>query len=190
MHEGNKYAFSRSHILKDLFDEFICKFFFFFSGASHSALGDMKTITQESKGVITSTEVHSAETDTFFTLDEFYSVIYANSKPSSRSEEIVVVAEPEPPKRLGPFTRNAIAKSDAPKASSTIEGEAQKKFGSAKAISSEQYFQDSASDNAVSTNYKHNFLEKKYLRCLCQIKITFYWGRIYFLVIIFSIFRF
>lgn len=84
--------------------------------------------------------------DNFFTLDEFYSV-YANSKPSSRSEEIVVVAEPEPPKRLGPPTRIAITRSDA-KASSTVEGEAQKKFGSAKAISSDQYFQDSSSDNA------------------------------------------
>ncbi|XP_011164302.1 ADP-ribosylation factor GTPase-activating protein 2 isoform X2 [Solenopsis invicta] len=114
------------------------------SGATHSALGDMKTITQESK-VIASTEVLSAETDTFFSLDEFYSV-YANSKPSSRSEEIVVVAEPEPPKRLAP-ARIAITKSDI-KTSSTIEGEAQKKFGSAKAISSDQYFQDSTSDNA------------------------------------------
>ncbi|XP_012535131.1 ADP-ribosylation factor GTPase-activating protein 2 isoform X2 [Monomorium pharaonis] len=115
------------------------------SGATHSALGDMKTITQESK-VITSTEMLSGETDTFFSLDEFYSV-YANSKPSSRSDEIVVVAEPEPPKRLAPSTRNAITKSDT-KVSSTFEGEAQKKFGSAKAISSEQYFQDSTSDNA------------------------------------------
>lgn len=110
----------------------------------------MKTITQQSKTVITSTEVLTGETDSFFTLDEFYSV-YANSKPSSRSEEIVVVAEPEPPKRLGPSTRSAIGKSEV-KASSTIEGEAQKKFGSAKAISSEQYFQDSTSDNAVSAN--------------------------------------
>lgn len=116
----------------------------------------MKTITQESK-IITSTEVISAETDTFFTLDEFYSV-YANSKPSSRNEEIVVVAEPEPPKRLAPSTRSAFAKSDA-KTSSVVEGEAQKKFGSAKAISSEQYFQDSTSDNAVSANYKRNFPE-------------------------------
>ncbi|KAL6256830.1 hypothetical protein P5V15_011769 [Pogonomyrmex californicus] len=116
------------------------------SGATHSALGDMKTITQESK-VITSTEVLSGETDTFFTLDEFYSV-YANSKPpSSRSEEIVVVTEPEPPKRLAPSTRTILSKSDT-KASPTVEGEAQKKFGSAKAISSEQYFQDSNSDNA------------------------------------------
>lgn len=116
------------------------------SGATHSALGDMKTITQESKGVVTSMEVLSGETESFFTLDEFYSV-YANSKPSSRSDEIVVVAEPEPPKRLGPSTRSTITKSDM-KTSSVIEGEAQKKFGSAKAISSEQYFQDSTSDNA------------------------------------------
>ncbi|KAL0112433.1 hypothetical protein PUN28_012043 [Cardiocondyla obscurior] len=115
-------------------------------GATHSALSDMKTITQESKGVVASTEVVSNETDTFFTLDEFYSVIYANSKPSLRSDEIVVVAEPEPPKRLAPSTRSTIAKNDA-KVSSTVEGEAQKKFGSAKAISSEQYFQDSTSDN-------------------------------------------
>lgn len=138
-------------ILQDLFDKFINIFLFFFSGASHSALGDMKTITQESKGVITSTEVLSGETDTFFTLDEFYSV-YANSKPSSRSDEIVVVAEPEPPKRLTSFTRNIVAKSEV-KTSSIVEGEAQKKFGSAKAISSEQYFQDSTSDNAVSASY-------------------------------------
>ena len=94
-------------------------------------------------------EVLSGETESFFTLDEFYSV-YANSKPSSRNDEIVVVAEPEPPKRLGPSTRSIITKSDTKISSSIIEGgEAQKKFGSAKAISSEQYFQDSTSDNAV-----------------------------------------
>lgn len=110
----------------------------------------MKTITQESK-IIASPEALSTETDLFFTLDEFYSV-YANSKPSSRGDE-VVVAEPEPPKRLAPTSsRIANAKSNA-KPSSTYEGEAQKKFGSAKAISSEQYFQDSTSDNVVSVNY-------------------------------------
>ncbi|XP_029178341.1 ADP-ribosylation factor GTPase-activating protein 2 isoform X2 [Nylanderia fulva] len=121
------------------------------SGASHSAFGDMKTIKQESKStnISTSTEALSGETDLFFTLDEFYSV-YANSKPSSRNDEIVVVAEPEPPKRLAPTSsRIANVKSDTKPSStiSTIEGEAQKKFGSAKAISSEQYFQDSTSDN-------------------------------------------
>lgn len=112
----------------------------------------MKTITQESKNVITSTpEVLSGETDLFFSLDEFYS---AYNKPSSRNDEVVVVAEPEPPKRLAPTSAPRITyiKSSA-KPSPTIEGEAQKKFGSAKAISSEQYFQDSTSDNLVSANY-------------------------------------
>lgn len=124
------------------------------SGASHSALSDMKTITQELRQdkIATSTEPVSTETDVFFSLDEFYSA-YANSKPSSRSEEVVVVAEPERPRRcIDPTSRMAkLANNDTKsKASPTVEGMAQKKFGSAKAISSEQYFQDSTSDNAVS----------------------------------------
>ncbi|XP_032671575.1 ADP-ribosylation factor GTPase-activating protein 3 isoform X2 [Odontomachus brunneus] len=121
------------------------------SGASHSALSDMKTITQEtSSKIITAVEPRSRdvdviERDLFVGLDEFYAV-YANStSKSSRGEDIVVVAEPEPPKRLLSSTRTV--KNDA-KASSTVEGEAQKKFGSAKAISSEQYFQDSTSDDS------------------------------------------
>ncbi|EFN85501.1 ADP-ribosylation factor GTPase-activating protein 2 isoform X2 [Harpegnathos saltator] len=118
------------------------------SGASHSALGDMKTITQEtSSKTITAVEprLRDIERDLIVGLDEFFAV-YANStSKSSRSEDVVVVAEPEPPKRLISSTRTA--KNDI-KASPTVEGEAQKKFGSAKAISSEQYFQDSTSDNS------------------------------------------
>lgn len=136
--------------------------FFFVSGASHSALGDMKTITQEtSSKTITAAEPRARdvdiERDLFVGLDEFYAV-YANStSKSSRGEDVVVVAEPEPPKRLISSTRNV--KNDA-KASFTAEGEAQKKFGSAKAISSEQYFQDSASDNSVSKPYeKRSYIE-------------------------------
>ncbi|XP_020285252.1 ADP-ribosylation factor GTPase-activating protein 2 isoform X2 [Pseudomyrmex gracilis] len=118
------------------------------SGVTHSALGDMKTITQESKPtVITSGEVQTErEVDNFFTLDEYYSVYASNNKPSSRHDEIIVVMD-EPPKRAAPHTRSTNVKSDT-KTSSNVEGEAQKKFGSAKAISSEQYFQDSTSDNA------------------------------------------
>ncbi|XP_014488595.1 PREDICTED: ADP-ribosylation factor GTPase-activating protein 3 isoform X2 [Dinoponera quadriceps] len=121
------------------------------SGASHSALGDMKIITQESSSkTITAVEPRSrdvdVERDLFVGLDEFYAM-YANStSKSSRGEDIVVVAEPEPPKRLVTSTRTA--KNDMKTSSPTVEGEAQKKFGSAKAISSEQYFQDSASDNS------------------------------------------
>lgn len=117
----------------------------------------MKTITQEtSSKTITAVEPRSrdvdVERDLFVGLDEFYA-LYANStSKSSRGEDIVVVAEPEPPKRLISSTRTV--KNDS-KASSTVEGEAQKKFGSAKAISSEQYFQDSTSDDSVSENYKY-----------------------------------
>ncbi|XP_012233003.1 ADP-ribosylation factor GTPase-activating protein 2 isoform X2 [Linepithema humile] len=123
------------------------------SGATHSALGDMKTITQESKASVMSAEKEKGksllwgEKESFFTLDEVYSV-YANNKTnkSTRHEEVIVVAEPEPPRRSTPMTRNS--KTDAKPTSTLAEGEAQKKFGSAKAISSEQYFQDSTSDNA------------------------------------------
>jgi ADP-ribosylation factor GTPase-activating protein 2/3 len=130
----------------------------------------MKTITQESRQdkIITSTEAVSAETDVFFSLDEFYSV-YANSKPS-RNEEIIVVAEPELPKRLAPSIRSANTKNDT-KTSSIVEGEAQKKFGSAKAISSEQYFQDSTSDNAVSQNYKRQCLIFKKIEFLFSLGV-------------------
>lgn len=118
----------------------------------------MKTITQEtSSKTITAMEPRSRdvdiERDLFVSLDEFYAAYANNTSSKSRGEEIVVVAEPEPPKRLVSSVRSANTKNDK-KASTALEGEAQKKFGSAKAISSDQYFQDSASDNSVSANYK------------------------------------
>lgn len=130
-------------------------FSFYISGATHSALGDMKTITQESKSNVPSADKEKGksaawgEKESFFTLDEVYSV-YANNKTnkSTRNEEIIVVAEPEPPRRSTPLSRTS--KTETKPSSTLAEGEAQKKFGSAKAISSEQYFQDSTSDNAVS----------------------------------------
>lgn len=146
-------------------------FFFLYSGATHSALGDMKTITQESKASVTSAEKEKAksviwgEKESFFTLDEVYSV-YANNKTNkSTREEIIVVAEPEPPRRSTPLApRNS--KIDAKPSSTLAEGEAQKKFGSAKAISSDQYFQDSSSDNAVSANYEYSIFLKSISKIL------------------------
>ncbi|XP_026670944.1 ADP-ribosylation factor GTPase-activating protein 3 isoform X1 [Ceratina calcarata] len=126
------------------------------SGASHSALGDMETITQEtSSKTVTAFELLprdvDIERDLFISLDEPYaalaSLINANNK--SRNEEVVVIAEPEPPKRVAPLSRPNHSKKDTK--TTTIEGgEAQKKFGSAKAISSDQYFQDSKDDDSVS----------------------------------------
>ena len=58
-----------------------------------------------------------------------------------------MIAEPEPPKRIVPSNKVNVGKTDN---KTMIEGEAQKKFGSAKAISSDQYFQDSKDDDSVS----------------------------------------
>lgn len=125
----------------------------------------MKTITQEtSSKTITAVEPRARdvdiERDLFVGLDEFYAMYANNTSKSSRGEDVVVVAEPEPPKRLVSSTRTT-NKND-PKASSIVEGEAQKKFGSAKAISSEQYFQDTTSDNSVSEICKKTDLTSRY----------------------------
>lgn len=122
----------------------------------------MKTITQEtSSKTVTAVEPRSRDMDIerdIISLEELLSIASNNyfnsttSKPSRDSED-VIVTELEPPKRPVSLTPRAVsAKSDAKKDTSADEGEAQKKFGSAKAISSEQYFQDSASDNAVSSS--------------------------------------
>lgn len=130
------------------------------SGASHSAFGDMRTITQEtSSKTVTASEPKSGDVERgpFISLDEFYealSIPYSSSNnnsnnnsnsnsKSSRSEE-VVIAEPEPPKRVAPSSRPN-NKGDSKEATG---GEAQKKFGSAKAISSDQYFQDNKDDDS------------------------------------------
>ncbi|KAG7187976.1 hypothetical protein KM043_013932 [Ampulex compressa] len=124
------------------------------SGASHSALGDMRTITQE-----TSAKMPSAsdarpwdidiERDLIISLDEFCAVLStpypSNVTSKTQKEEVVVVAEPES-KRTGSITRQANNKVE--NKTSVIEGEAQKKFGGAKAISSDQYFQDSTTDDS------------------------------------------
>ncbi|XP_006608830.1 ADP-ribosylation factor GTPase-activating protein 2 isoform X1 [Apis dorsata] len=124
------------------------------SGASHSALGDMRTITQEtSSKTITASEPRprdiDIERDLFISLDEFYAALStpysSNTNNKSRNEEVIVIAEPEPPKRIVPSNKVNIGKTDN---KIMIEGEAQKKFGSAKAISSDQYFQDSKDDDS------------------------------------------
>ncbi|XP_053976187.1 ADP-ribosylation factor GTPase-activating protein 2 isoform X2 [Hylaeus anthracinus] len=123
------------------------------SGASHSAVGDMRTITQEtSSKTITASEprIVDGERGLFISLDEFYEALSTpysnNSNNKSRNEEVVVIAEPEPPKRVAPSSRPNSTKNDSK--TITAEGEAQKKFGSAKAISSDQYFQDSKDDDS------------------------------------------
>ncbi|XP_043584513.1 ADP-ribosylation factor GTPase-activating protein 2 isoform X1 [Bombus pyrosoma] len=124
------------------------------SGASHSALGDMRTIMQEtSSRTVTASEPRprdiDVERDPFINLDEFYVVFStpysSNTNNKSRNEEVIVIAEPEPPKRVAPLSKQNNSKNDV---KTMVEGEAQKKFGSAKAISSDQYFQDSKDDDS------------------------------------------
>ncbi|XP_050496083.1 ADP-ribosylation factor GTPase-activating protein 2 isoform X1 [Bombus huntii] len=126
------------------------------SGASHSALGDMRTIMQEtSSRTITASEPRprdiDVERDPFTNLDEFYVVLQSitpyssNTNNKSRNEEVIVIAEPEPPKRVVPLSKPNNSKNDV---KTMVEGEAQKKFGSAKAISSDQYFQDNKDDDS------------------------------------------
>lgn len=130
------------------------------SGASHSAIGDMRTITQEtSSKTITVSEPRprdmDIERDLLISLDEFcaaLSIPYSsNTNNKSRNEEVVVIAEPEPPRPVSlSSSRPNNTKSDSKTAP---EDAAQKKFGSAKAISSDQYFQDSKDDDSVSWLY-------------------------------------
>ncbi|XP_063979795.1 ADP-ribosylation factor GTPase-activating protein 2 isoform X2 [Diachasmimorpha longicaudata] len=134
------------------------------SGASHSAVSDMKVITQESSGrKITASEPRynprdDAEIDTSTAravpdLDDFFSAI--SSPYSTKSgykmgnEEVVVISEPEMPRRA-PLKLNG-GRGDVKSTSSgssNADGEAQKKFGGAKAISSDQYFRDGNSDDS------------------------------------------
>lgn len=153
----------KKHYLHNYILEYIL-----FSGASHSALGDMRTITQEtSSKTITASEPKpreiDIERDLFISLDEFYAALStpysSNNNNKSRNEEVLVIAEPEPPKRTAPPSKPNSNKND----NKTLEGEAQKKFGSAKAISSDQYFQDSNDDDSVglhtNTLYEVYFLD-------------------------------
>ena len=149
-----------------IYDNVMCtiKVYIIYSGASHSALGDMRTITQEtSSKTITASEPRprdvDIERDLFISLDEFYAALStpysSNTNNKSRNEEVIVIAEPEPPKRVAPSSKPNNIKNDS---KAVVEGEAQKKFGSAKAISSDQYFQDSKDDDSVSWHYMLIFL--------------------------------
>ncbi|XP_015119677.1 ADP-ribosylation factor GTPase-activating protein 2 [Diachasma alloeum] len=134
------------------------------SGASHSAFSDMKVITQESSGrKITASESRynprdDAEIDTPTTravpdLDDFFSAISspysAKSSYKAGNEDVVVISEPEMPRRA-PLKLNG-GRGDVKTTSSgnsNADGEAQRKFGGAKAISSDQYFRDSNNDDS------------------------------------------
>lgn len=145
-------------------------YYIYYSGASHSAFGDMKVIVQESSSRKMNTietkynPRDDAEIDTDTTrlndLDDFFSAINTSfsSKTSFKSvnDEYVVISEPEMPKRASSKSMfdnkkdSRTTKSSSSSSSTANDSEAQKKFGDAKAISSDQYFRDNSDDNNVS----------------------------------------
>ncbi|XP_012255825.2 ADP-ribosylation factor GTPase-activating protein 2 [Athalia rosae] len=123
-------------------------------GASHSAVSDMRTITQEGAPVpsrmILASEMRSREQDIemFFDIEDFTcSPAYGKQSSnfgSSRNDDVIVVAEADVPRRSTQQTINKPHTEE--RESNDYGGEAQKKFGSAKAISSDQYFRNSNAD--------------------------------------------
>ncbi|XP_049765238.1 ADP-ribosylation factor GTPase-activating protein 2 isoform X2 [Schistocerca cancellata] len=140
-------------------------------GISHSAVSDMKTIEQENPNINSSTtsnkSVFDKESDGFF--DDF--VVYGMYKPSSSSEsrslESMFLDGSSSRDRYSNSSRSWQSESRQPSSSFSVVStdekpahrkdpipapastgdEAQKKFGSAKAISSDQFFGDSHDNN-------------------------------------------
>lgn len=144
-----------------------------FSGVSHSALSDMKTIEQENVQSTPSSlgslgKLRISDTDTFFDDYSFASSFNMNRNSNSlftsnkldpilsesgssknSADQWVIVDDPpaEKPKKTGYGHQTK-----APISVDTSSDAAQRKFGSAKAISSDQFFNDNRSDYETQAN--------------------------------------
>ncbi|OXU25409.1 hypothetical protein TSAR_012627 [Trichomalopsis sarcophagae] len=143
-------------------------------GASHSALTDMQTIAQESSSkLITASEPKMRDMNLdirdldylisgFETLTNTFpsGASSSNSSSKPRNDEYIIEEEPDTARRgvTSSFSNlsssqstnksyNKTSSSGSSSKQQMDEGQAQKKFGSAKAISSDQYFRDNANDN-------------------------------------------
>lgn len=130
----------------------------------------MRVITQEGVPIATRmtlpSEPRSREPshDLFFDIEDFTgspSYGSSNSNALSHNDDIIVIAEADVPRRPTQQTINKAHSNDRDwndrsekgQKSFSSEDNAQKKFGSAKAISSDQYFRNSNSDGDAVSNY-------------------------------------
>lgn len=130
----------------------------------------MQTIKQENSGKVITTQstdsrIGEIEMDLDYLITGFESLTntFPSSSPSSKSknDEFFIVEEPDLRRGIStqfsgssqssskPLNKSYSHNTSSSKVSND-EGEAQKKFGGAKAISSDQYFQDYKNDNSVS----------------------------------------
>lgn len=144
--------------------------FFFRGGISHSALSDMKTIEQENVQSTTTSlnsigKLRISDSDSFFDDYSFGSSFSMNRNTNSShygcsksdntlpesskssKDQWVIVDDPSTD-----LPKNTPRKKKIPITATSTSDEAQKKFGSAKAISSDQFFNDGKSDHEVQAN--------------------------------------
>uniref|UniRef100_A0A069DV47 Putative gtpase-activating protein n=1 Tax=Panstrongylus megistus TaxID=65343 RepID=A0A069DV47_9HEMI len=120
------------------------------SGVSHSALSDMKTIQQEN---VSKQKTPERDDDDFFELDfslsSNLSSEFQNSRNASVSKNISFLFGERKELKSTTFCEDIPPRSDKKRVPSPAgtTNEAQKKFGSAKSISSDQFFSDNT-DNA------------------------------------------
>lgn len=115
----------------------------------------MRTITQEGAPAASRMTLASEpksrdqDHDLFFDLEDFtsYGKLPSNFS-NSRNDDVIVIAEADVPRRSTQQTINKprTTERETSERGGGGAGEAQKKFGGAKAISSDQYFRNSGSD--------------------------------------------
>ncbi|XP_058806888.1 ADP-ribosylation factor GTPase-activating protein 2 isoform X2 [Phymastichus coffea] len=139
-------------------------------GVSHSVLTDMQTITQENSSKVmvpSEPKIKDVDTDLDYLMSDLVDIMPFTTSTStsskSRNDEFIIEEEPDRHGISTQFSKtnnsssmysnpsnNRSSSNNSSSSSKKIpdQGEAQKKFGGAKAISSDQYFRDCANDNS------------------------------------------
>lgn len=142
-----------------------------FRGISHSAISDMQEIEQENVQLNQSTlsslgKLRISDNDSFFDEFSYNSGLHMNRNTNSKLESflseaisnnrerdnwVIVDDPPEKTKSYKSPEKSSRTVVSPPSSSSSSET-AQKKFGNAKAISSDQFFNDGATDYETKAN--------------------------------------